>query len=188
MLACTASGQMAPPPAVGATHQKSDSVSPREMPLSKLADVSDNLSGVTRGADSLNAVIGAPDTIRTPGGKREHLESTIFRRERPVDYESNGHRDPFRALIADEKKQGEVETDLLKLDGAILTGVVWAQGQYLALVKDKDGKNFFLREGDPVYQGHVTLVTQSQASFELSDFGDDQKVVLKVRAKDKEKG
>jgi hypothetical protein len=156
------------------------------------------LKHVGKGAE-LSAKLGAVDTLgvlpddndasHDSDHRRAHLESTVFRREKPVEYVSGGRRDPFRALIADEKKGAEeVETDLLKLNGAILTGVVWAQGQYLALVKDNEGKNFFLRDGDPIYQGHVTLVTQSQASFEISDFGDYQKVVLKVSAKDKDKG
>lgn len=146
------------------------------------------LSAKLRAVDSLDVLPEDSDASHDGGTRRDRLESSVFRREKPVDYESGGRRDPFRALIVDEKKSGseEIETELLKLEGAILTGVVWAEGQYLALVKDKAGRNFFLREGDPIYQGHVTLVTQSQASFEISDFGDYQKVVLKVRVKDKD--
>jgi hypothetical protein len=146
------------------------------------------LSTPLSATDSLN--VAGDNSATTPDGDahRTHLESTIFRRENPVEYEANGRRDPFRALLVDEKKTGEVETELLQLDDAVLTGVVWAEGQYLALVRDKDGKNFFLREGDPVYQGHVSLVTQSQATFEISDFGDYQNVVLKVRVQGKGRG
>jgi hypothetical protein len=147
----------------------------------------EEISTQVNGLDSLDLLSGDANSPRGDDEKRSSVESTVFRREKPVEYEPNGRRDPFRALIVDEKKEGDVETDLLLLDGAVLTGVVWAEGHYLALVRDKDGKNFFLREGDPIYQGRVTLVTQSEASFDVSDFGDYQKVVLKVRVKGDEK-
>jgi hypothetical protein len=170
VLASTVLSQTAPPePSAPLKH------------VGKAAELSANPGGL----DTLGILSDDNDSSHDSDPKRAHLESTVFRREQPVEYAAGGRRDPFRALITDEKKgEEEVETDLLKLKGAILTGVVWAQGQYLALVRDDDGRNFFLRDGDPIYQGHVTLVTQSQASFEISDFGDYQKVVLKVRVKD----
>jgi len=149
----------------------------------KTAEMSTTFSDL----DSLDVLPQDVDTPHEGGMRRSHIESTVFRREKPVEYVSEGRRDPFRSLVVDEKKDGEIETDLLQLEGAILTGVVWSDGQYLALVRDKDGRNFFLREGDPVYLGHVTLVSQSQMSFEVTDFGDYQKVILKVRVKDKDR-
>jgi hypothetical protein len=138
-------------------------------------------------ADSLGIIADSTGMKDLPTGDthRGHIENTVFRREPPVSYHREGRRDPFRALIVDEKKPDVIETDLLIVDGATLTGVVWAEGRYLAMVRDKDGKSFFLHEGDPVYQGRVTLVTQNQANFEISDFGDYQKVTLRVQVKDK---
>ncbi len=149
--------------------------------VGKAAELSTQLGAV----DSLGVVPGGLTPAPSGDTRRSHLESSVFRRESPVEYLSEGRRDPFHALIVDEKKRGdeEIETDLLQISGAVLTGVVWANGYYLALVRDNDDRNFFLHEGDPIYQGRVTLVTQSQATFEISDFGDYQKVVLKVRAK-----
>lgn len=132
--------------------------------------------------DSLDVL---PDVIATRnagGTRRIQLESTIFRRETPMAYEARGMRDPFRALIKDERKEGEVETDLLRLEAAVLTGVVWSEGHYLAMVRNKEGQTFFLREGDRIYQGRVLMVTQSTAAFETSDFGEYQRITLKVRS------
>lgn len=132
-------------------------------------------------ADSLDIVPREVVVSQDGGTHRDQLESTVFRREEPIVYSTAGRRDPFRALIVDEKKEGEVVTDLLRLDGAQLTGVVWADGQYLAMLKDKEARNFFLREGDEIYQGRVTMVTQSQATFEISEFGEYDQITLKVR-------
>jgi hypothetical protein len=115
------------------------------------------------------------------GTRRVKLETTVFHREEPVIYRSEGLRDPFRALVANEKKEGEVKTDLLRLEDAILTGIVWSSGDYVALVRDKDGKNFFLRKGDPIYQGTVLEVEQTRAVFEVSEFGDYSQVTLEVQ-------
>jgi hypothetical protein len=139
------------------------------------------LSTELDGLDTLDVVPTEVITQVGGGTRRVGLENTVFRREAPVIYETDGRRDPFRALITDEKKEGEVETEFLRLEGAALKGVVWSDGQYLALISDKDGKSFVLREGDPVYQGRVVSVMQSQAVFEVSDFGDYQQITLKVK-------
>jgi hypothetical protein len=124
-----------------------------------------------------------PTDVETPyegGTRRVHLESTVFRREDPIVYSPESHRDPFRPLISDKRGEGEIKTDLLVIDGADLTGVVWAEGQYMAILKDKDKRTFFLREGDPVYSGRVIAVTQTHIVVEISGFGDKRQVTLKV--------
>ncbi|MFZ5433661.1 MAG: hypothetical protein ACOZB3_07810 [Calditrichota bacterium] len=143
-------------------------------------NASAEISTEMEGLDSLDVLPHEMVTSFDGGTRRINLESSVFRREEPVYYERDGNRDPFRALIRDEKKEGEIETDLLRLENAVLTGVVWSEGEYLALVKDKDGKSFFLREGDPVYQGRVLSVTQSRVELEVTEFGDYERVTLKI--------
>jgi hypothetical protein len=142
---------------------------------------SHELSTELSGMDSLDIAPNEYDTP-VPGGTRHNkIETTVFRRQMPLAYNAEG-RDPFRALIVDEKKEGEIKTDLLRLDGAILTGVVWSEGQYLAMVKDKDGKNFFLRAGDRIYSGSVVSVSQTEAVFDVSEFGDYSRTTLRVQS------
>ena len=139
------------------------------------------LSTEMSGVDTLDLM---PDEMITQSGsgtRRVKLETTVFRREEPIVYKSEGRRDPFRALISDEKKEGEVKTDLLRLDQAVLTGIVWSSGDYVAMVRDKDGKSFFLREGDRIYQGRVVDVEQSKVIFEVSEFGDYRRITLDVQ-------
>jgi hypothetical protein len=139
--------------------------------------ISTEMSGV----DSLGIMPTEMETQAGGGFRRVSLEASVFHRETPVTYEALGRRDPFRALLTDDKGKADIDTDLLLLEGAVLKGVVWSEGQYLAIVKDKSGRTFFLREGDPIYQGRVMMVTQSQAVFEIADFGDYDQITLKVK-------
>jgi hypothetical protein len=140
----------------------------------------DSLSTRLGGVDTLGVV---PSEVETPyqgGTRRIQLENTVFRREQPVSYSADLHRDPFRPLIVDRSGDPEPETNLLIVDGANLTGVVWAEGQSLATVKNKQGRSFFLRQGEPVYRGRVVSITQTSITFEISGFGEYRQVTLKV--------
>jgi hypothetical protein len=48
------------------------------------------------------------------------------------------------------------------------------------MIRDKDSRTFFLREGDPVYSGRVTAVTQTHIVVDISSFGEYHQVTLKV--------
>jgi hypothetical protein len=156
---------------------KAITIVPDSNATAKTHIISTEMSGV----DSLGIM---PTEMVTPteGGFRSvPIEASVFHRETPVTYEALGRRDPFRPLLTDDKGKGDIDTDLLVIDGAVLKGVVWSEGQYLAIIRDKSGKTFFLREGDPIYQGHVLMVTQSQTVFEIADFGEYDQVTLKVK-------
>lgn len=154
---------------------------PEAPPKDILNREGETLSTATDGLDSLGVMPDEMTTESHGGTRRVKLETMIFKRHEPVYYEASELRDPFRALVADEKKEGEIQTDLLRMDGAVLTGVVWSDGKYLAMVRDKDNKSFFLREGNAVYSGKVLYVGQTEAVFEISEFGDYTRVTLKVQ-------
>jgi hypothetical protein len=163
---------------------KRKKLAPREAttpPKDILNREGETLSTVTEGLDSLDVLPDEMTTESQGGTRRVKLETLIFKRHEPVYYDASDMRDPFRALVADEKKEGEIKTDLLRMEEAVLTGVVWSDGKYLAMVRDKDGKSFFLREGDSVYSGKVLYVGQTEAVFEISEFGDYARITLKVQ-------
>lgn len=163
---------------------KRKKLAPRE-PVAQESDNAERdgevLSTEASGLDSLGVLPHEMTTEAQGGTRRVKLETTVFKRHEPVQYLAAGLRDPFRALVSDEKKEGEVKTDLLRIEEAVLTGVVWSDGKYLAMVKDKDGKSFFLREGDQIYKGRVLYVGQAEAVFEVSEFGDYNRITLKVQ-------
>lgn len=136
----------------------------------------------TVSGDSSKVVELDRKTVWASGASQTAMRQPSLRRENPFAYQSRGRRDAFRALISDSRKEEKVATDLLCLDDAVLTGVVWSSGEYLAMVRDKDGKNFFLREGDAVFRGRVMTVTQTKAVFRLVEFGEVERITLTVRS------
>jgi hypothetical protein len=145
----------------------------------------DVLSTEILGSDSLDIIPDEMITKYQGGTRRVHLENSVFRREDPVVYDARGKRDPFRALVVDEKKEGAIQTDLLRLDGAVLTGVIWSDGEFVAMARDKESNSFLLHEGDPVYNGRCTAITKTQAVFDVVEFGDYQQTILKIASPDK---
>lgn len=145
----------------------------------------DVISTEIMASESLGFVSDEIITNYQGGTRRVHLENTVFRREDPVTYDPSGRRDPFRALVVDEKKEGEIETDLFRTEKSILTGVIWTEGEFIAMVRDAEGNNFLLHEGDPVFNGRCTAITKSQAIFDIVEFGDYQQLVLKIASPEK---
>ena len=140
----------------------------------------ETLSTKTSGLDSLGVMPTEMETQANGGTRRVKLESLVFNRHEPVQYLASDLRDPFRALV-EKDKPDDAPSDLLSLDGAVLTGVVWSDGKYLAMVKDKDAKSFFLREGDAVQNGKVLYVGQTESVFEVTEFGDYSRITLQVQ-------
>lgn len=141
-----------------------------------------------RSADTLNVILPSEAGSSSSAPSKQIVpRRSSLRREEPFAYDSRGRRDAFRPLISERKRDENIETDLLIVNGAVLTGVVWSGGQHLAMVRDKDGNNFFLREGDAVFRGRVATVTQTKAVFRLVEFGEIERVTLTVRADENKK-
>lgn len=142
----------------------------------------ETLSTMTSASDSLGVLPTEMETESNGGMRRVKLETTVFKRHEPVYYLASDLRDPFRALVVRETGGDDPPvTDLLIMEDAILTGVVWSDGKYFAMVSDKEKKSFFLREGDKVFNGQVLYVGQSEVVFELTEFGDYTRITLKVQ-------
>lgn len=97
-----------------------------------------------------------------------------------VSYNSYGKRDPFEPLIKPGKE--EVQTGL-NLEGAKLVGILWGSKGYLALVKDRGGKGYVLKEGDKIQYGWVSKITQNSVTFVVVQFGIRTEVTLKLKEK-----
>jgi len=159
--------------------QPSDAATISEIVGDEEPDI-EEISTAMQGLDTLDVLPKEMVTSFGGGTRRISLESTVFRRQEPVRYDPAGRRDPFRPLIRDDKGDEEIKTDLLRHPDAVLTGVVWSEGEYLAMIRDKDGQTFFLREGDQIYQGRVVSVTNSMVTLEVWEFGDYERVTLKI--------
>jgi len=93
-------------------------------------------------------------------------------------YERRGKRDPFEAItVVDENDS------LLSVGGASLIGIIQKGGNFVALLKDREGKGFILKEGDRVRGGKVVKITEDRVIFFVRELGTSRKVVLQLKNK-----
>jgi len=90
----------------------------------------------------------------------------------PYVYEAKGRRDPFRPLIAPRvaERKGPPKTGLaaLEVNELKLSGIVWEQRGYFALVEAPNGAGYVLRVNDTVGEGaRVTRITPQAVTFEV---------------------
>lgn len=94
--------------------------------------------------------------------------------EEGYTYNPRGRRDPFKSLLIVEREKaarlGEVLPPLQKIDSADfkLTGIIWDQAEYTAMVETPDGKGFVVKEGMIVglNKGVVKKITPRAVTIE----------------------
>jgi hypothetical protein len=101
-----------------------------------------------------------------------------FRRTPVFEYSTRGRRDPFDALV--KEGDGEVKTDLLNVEEATLTGIVWGGDQMVAIFKDKDGKSHYMRKGSAVFRGRIVEISDNSVIVSLTQFGSTRRLEFKV--------
>jgi len=126
-------------------------------------------------ADSMMAAAGSADSAETPMAGAEALD-----RGPEVTYASGG-RDPFRSLLL-----ADPDYSLLDLEDARLVGVAWNHEQMMAMIEDKRGRAWSLRDGDHVQNGRLVRVTTSAAVFDTWLFGNSERKVLELIPKEEE--
>jgi Tfp pilus assembly protein PilP len=102
----------------------------------------------------------------------------VFRQQEIYRYSTRGRRDPFKALVTEGL--GEVETDMLNVEEATLTGIIWMGDHMVALFKDKKGKSHYMKKGDAVWNGRIVEINDNSVIVTLYEFGDSRRVELKV--------
>jgi hypothetical protein len=133
---------------------------------------------------ALIVVLGLPIESRLRCYAQSDLDSTsdskkyVFRQQEAFKYSNRGRRDPFKALI--QEGVGEINTNLLNMEEATLTGIVWAGDQMVALFKDKKGKSYYLRNGDPVNNGRIVEIKDNSVIVSVFQFGDTRQLEFRV--------
>jgi len=94
-------------------------------------------------------------------------------------YRSRGKRDPFMPILEEESDT------LLNVADAKLIGIVREPSGYVALLKDKEGRGYILKEGDRVRKGRVIKIKPQSVIFAIFDFGFTRRVELKLQEKEK---
>jgi hypothetical protein len=120
-----------------------------------------------------------PETTTAPQEPtKEQNKKYEFRRTPVFEYSTRGRRDPFNALV--KEGDGDVKTDLLNVEEATLTGIVWGGDQMVAIFKDKDGKSHYMRKGSAVYRGRIVEISDNSVIVSLTQFGSTRRVEFKV--------
>ena len=101
-----------------------------------------------------------------------------FRRQEVFKYSNRGRRDPFKPLVSEST--GEVQTDLLNVEEATLTGIIWMGDHMVALFKDKKGKSYYMKKGDAVYNGRIIDIKDNSVIVSVFQFGATRRLELRV--------
>ena len=126
-----------------------------------------------------NEPITDPETTpTTQEPTQEQNKKYEFRRTPVFEYSTRGRRDPFDALV--KEGDGDVKTDLLNIEEATLTGIVWGGDQMVAIFKDKDGKSHYMRKGSAVYRGRIIDINDNSVIVSITQFGTTRRVEFKV--------
>jgi Tfp pilus assembly protein PilP len=94
----------------------------------------------------------------------------------PYVYETKGRRDPFRPLIAprvaEVKPRPKTGLAALEVSELKLSGIIWEQRGFFALVEAPNGAGYVLRVSDPVGENaRVTNITPQGVTFEVKAGG-----------------
>jgi len=95
-------------------------------------------------------------------------------------YTDRGKPDPFSPLLTGSKN----EENIVNVDLAALSGIIWVKNNYLAIVKEGN-RGYVLKEGDLVVGGKVQRITESSITFLLRKFGEQTKVTLSLKKQER---
>ena len=102
-------------------------------------------------------------------------------------YQSGRRRDPFYSLV-DGEFESEFPVKLPNIAECYLVGVVWGEGEWLAILEDRDDRSYIVREGDPVIDGYTIQVRKKEVIFTQRGFGETRTVSLKLKDREKASG
>ena len=120
-----------------------------------------------------SAALAQSDEDSTSGDRKYE-----FRKQEVFKYSSRGKRDPFKPLV--QESTGEIQTDLLNVEDATLTGIIWMGDHMVALFKDKKGKSYYMKKGDDVYNGRIIDIKDNSVIVSVYQFGATRRLELKV--------
>jgi hypothetical protein len=120
-----------------------------------------------------------PDPLAQSRTFEEELKDLLS--WRPYVYESMGRRDPFGPLVTGEEMEDSGGSHLPDPRGLVLVGVLWGEKDRFALAEDWGGRSYVLREGDPVWNGHVVRVEQRKVVIRYNHFGMWKTITLPMK-------
>jgi type IV pilus assembly protein PilP len=107
-----------------------------------------------------------------PAGEAEDRGEMIDIQPGEFVYNPEGRRDPFWNLLhgksVKENREAIEGIAGLMIDELELEGIVFAQGEFKALLKGPDTRPYVVGIGDKVYDGEVVAMDRNSVSFKKS--------------------
>jgi len=106
---------------------------------------------------------------------------SLFYTRPEYSYQTLGRRDPFETLAPREKDEEEkVIKGLFNYEKAKIVGIVNTDDGSCALVNDENGLGYVLRQGDRVFGGYVTDVTDNALYLHIVKYGRSMTIILRM--------
>ncbi|TET43986.1 hypothetical protein E3J62_11610 [candidate division TA06 bacterium] len=80
-------------------------------------------------------------------------------------YDKIGRRDPFLPLVPKE------DVTVPSINNLVLMGIIWGYAGKVAVIKERGGVGYVMRERDEVAGGSVGRITTDSITFVLEEFG-----------------
>ncbi len=97
-------------------------------------------------------------------------------------YNSLGKNDPFQSQVPIEEDEKTKIKDLFEYEEATILGIVNSEDDFYALVVDKNGASYVLREGDRVFGGYVSKITDDGIYLYIVKYGRAKTIIMRLEA------
>jgi hypothetical protein len=98
------------------------------------------------------------------------------------NYDSYGRKDPFQSLVPVEEDEKAVIKDLFEYEQSTILGVVNSGNNSYALVADRNGASYVLRENDRVFGGYVSKITNEGIYLYIVKYGRAMTIIMRLES------
>ncbi len=124
----------------------------------------------------------AKDSVTASGAVDEKADSLLYTRPE-FKYETMGRKDPFKTLVPKEADtEGKVIKDLFNYENAVILGIINSDKDSYSLVEDENGASYVLRQGERVFGGFVTEVTENAVYFHIVKYGRAMTIIMRLES------
>jgi len=97
-------------------------------------------------------------------------------------YNSLGKKDPFQSLVPVEEDEKMIIKDLFEYEEATILGIVNSENDSYALVVDRNRASYILREGDKVFGGYVSKITDDGIYLYIVKYGRAMTIIMRLES------
>ena len=122
------------------------------------------------------------DSPSTDEAVEDQSDSLLYTRPDYI-YETLGRRDPFESLVPEEKDEGEkIIKGLFIYEEAQILGIVNSEQDLYALLMDENAASYVLREGERVFGGYVSQITDDAVYLHIVKYGRSMTIIMRLES------